>query len=59
MKKVTAKDLLNDQKKRYLHLRQKEQDNSTTEDAKANFRRAPYMGMYQGQNQCSNKQGGV
>ena len=55
MKKVTAKDLLNDQKKRFLRLKQKEQDSSTTEDAKANFRRAPYMGMYKGQNQYSSK----
>lgn len=47
MKKVTAKDLLDDQKRRFRHLRQKEQDSSTTEDAWANFRRAPYMGMYQ------------
>lgn len=49
MKKVTAKDLLNDQKKRYWRLSQKEKDNSTTEDAKACFRRAPYMGLYQKQ----------
>ncbi len=56
MKKVTAKELMNDQKKRFRYLRQKEQDNSMTEDAKANFRRVPYMGMYQKQNQCSSKQ---
>lgn len=47
MKRITAKDLLNEQKKRFLHLRQKEQDSSTTENAKACFRRAPYMGLYQ------------
>ncbi len=47
MKKVTAKDMMDDQKKRFLRLKQKEQENSTTEDAKARFRRAPYMGMCQ------------
>lgn len=46
MKKVTARDLLNEQKKRYWLLGQKERDDSTTEDAKACFRRAPYMGLY-------------
>lgn len=35
MKKVTARDLLNEQKKRYWLLGQKERDDSTTEDAKA------------------------
>ncbi|MDE5696759.1 MAG: hypothetical protein K2I96_04990 [Lachnospiraceae bacterium] len=58
MKKVTAKDLLNDQKKRFWHLRQKEEDNRTTENAKANFRRAPYMGLYRKQDQCGNDLGG-
>ncbi len=56
--KVTAKDLMNDQRKRYIRLKWKEQDNSTTEDAKANFRRVPYMGMYRRQNRCGNDPGG-
>ncbi len=47
--KVTAKDLMDDQRKRYIRLKRKEQDNSTTEDAKARFRRAPYMGLYRRQ----------
>lgn len=46
MRKVTARDLLNEQKRRFLFLSQKERYDSTTEDAKACFRRAPYMGLY-------------
>lgn len=46
---TTAKELMRDQKKRFLLLKQKERENSTTEDAKANFRRKPYMGMYRKQ----------
>lgn len=57
MKRITAKDLMNDQKKRFLQMKQKEQDNSTTEDARANFRRVPYMGMYHCHDQCRNSQG--
>lgn len=58
MIETTAKELLNDQKKRFFRAKQKEQDNSTTEDAKANFRRKPYMGMYRRQDQCGNDLGG-
>ena len=58
MKNVTAKDLMNDQKKRFLRLKQKEQENSTTEDAKTNFRRMPYMGLYRRKDQCGNSLGG-
>ncbi|MDE6052877.1 MAG: hypothetical protein K2G55_03755 [Lachnospiraceae bacterium] len=54
MIETTAKELLNDQKKRFFRLKQKEQDNSTTEDAKTNFHRKPYMGMYGKQNQYGN-----
>ena len=54
MIETTAKELLNDQKKRFFRLKQKEQDNSTTEDAKTNFPRKPYMGMYGKQNQYGN-----
>lgn len=58
MIETTAKELLNDQKKRFFRLKQKERDNSTTEDAKANFHRKPYMGMYRKQDQCGNDLGG-
>ncbi|MDE5697074.1 MAG: hypothetical protein K2I96_06655 [Lachnospiraceae bacterium] len=58
MIETTAKELLNDQKKRFYRLKQKERDNGTTEDAKANFRRKPYMGMYRRQDQCGNDLGG-
>lgn len=51
MKKLTAKDLMDEQKKRFLRLKQKEQENSATEDAKANFRRKPY---YMRQDRCGN-----
>ena len=54
MKKVTAKELMDDQRKRYIRLKQKEQVNSTTADARANFRRVPYMGMYRRQNRRGN-----
>lgn len=58
MKKVAAKDLFNDQIKRFRHMRQKEQDNSTMEGARAEFRRVPYMGLYRRQDQCDNDLGG-
>lgn len=58
MKKVTAKDLLNEQKKRFWRLSQKEKDNSAAEDAKACFRRAPYMGLYQKQGRRNDNPGG-
>ena len=51
---ATAKDLMDDQKKRFLRLKQKEQDNSTTEVARANFYRKPYMGMYGNQTRKEN-----
>lgn len=51
---TTAKELLNGQIKRFCHLKREEQSNSTTEEAKANFHREPYMGMYRKQDQCGN-----
>lgn len=46
MKKVTADDLMNEQRKRYLRMKQKEEENRTTAAAKAGFYREPYMGIY-------------
>lgn len=46
MIEITAKEMMRDQKKRFCRLKQKEEENSITEYAKANFRRKPYMGMY-------------
>lgn len=57
MIETTAKELLINQKKRFFQAKQKEQDNSITENAKANFRRKPYMGMYRRQDQCGNDLG--
>lgn len=58
MIQTTAKELMNDQKKRFLRMKQKEQESSTAEDAKARFRREPYMGMYRKQDRCGNELGG-
>lgn len=55
MKKITAGDLMDGQKRRFLRQKQKEQENSTTEDAKAAFRRKPY---YMKQDRCGNELGG-
>lgn len=53
--KVAVRELMNDQKRRFIRQKQKEQENSTTESAKANFRRKPYH-MRQGR--CGNDLGG-
>ncbi len=58
MKKVTAKDLMEEQKKRFFQMKRKEQENSTSEEAKISFRRKPYMGMYRKRDQCGNDLGG-
>ena len=55
---TTAKELLENHKKCFCRLKRKEQDNSTTDEAKENFRRKPYMGMYRKQDQCENDLGG-
>ncbi len=55
---TTAKELLENHKKCFCRLKRKEQDNSTTDEAKENFRRKPYMGMYRKQDQCGNDLGG-
>lgn len=53
--KITAKQLVDDQKRRFLCLKRKEQENSVAEDARANFRRKPY---YMSQDRCGNSLGG-
>lgn len=58
MRKVTASDPADSQKRRIAIQGQKEQENSTTEDARARFRRKPYMGMYMKQDRCGNDLGG-
>lgn len=58
MRKITAKDLMDEQKKRFFRLKQKEQEDSVTGDAKASFRRDPYMGIYKRQDRCGNDLGG-
>ncbi len=58
MRKITAYDLADSQKRRLAIQRQKGQENSTTEDARARFRRKPYMGMYMKQDRCGNDLGG-
>lgn len=55
MKKKAARELMNDQRKRFIRQKQKEQENSTTEDARAVFRRKPY---YMRQDRCGNDLGG-
>jgi len=39
-------------------MKRKEQENSTSEEAKTSFRRKPYMGMYRKRDQCGNDLGG-
>ena len=55
MKKEAVRKLMDDQRKRFARQKQKEQENSTTEDARARFRRKPYY-MYQ--DRCGNDLGG-
>ncbi len=55
MRKITASDLADSQKRRIAIQGQKEQENSTAEDARARFRRKPYY-MYQ--DRCGNDLGG-
>ncbi len=54
---TTAKELLRNQLKHFCRLKQEEQGSSTTEEAKVNFRREPYMGMYRKQGQSGNEHG--
>ncbi len=58
MKKVTAKDLMEEQRKRFFQMKRKEQENNTPEEAKTSFHRKPYMGMYRKRDQCGNDLGG-
>ena len=58
MIETTAKELLNSHRRRLCRIKRKEQENSTTEDAKENFRRKPYMGLYRKRDQCGNDPGG-
>lgn len=55
MRKIMVSFPADSQKKRLAIQRQKEQENSTTEDAWANFRKKPYY-MYQ--DRCGNDLGG-
>ena len=41
MKKVTAKDLMEEQRKRFFQMKRKEQENNTPEEAKTSFHRKP------------------
>lgn len=43
---VTAKDLMEEQQRRFIRQKQKEQDKAVTEDAKAIFHRPPYPGLF-------------
>lgn len=52
--KKTVRKLMDEQRKRFIRQKQKEQENSTTEDARAVFRRMPYH-MRQ---DCCGKEGG-
>lgn len=58
MKKVTAKDLMEEQRKRFFQMKRKEQENNTSEEEKTSFHRKPYMGMYRKCDQCGNDLGG-
>ena len=55
MRKITASDLVKEQRRRFQQQKQKEQENSVTEDAKAVFRQKPY---YMKQDRCGNELGG-
>ena len=54
VEKKTVRKLMDEQRKRFMRQKQKEQENSTTEDARAVFRRMPYH-MRQ---DCCGKEGG-
>ena len=58
MTREAAKDLMEEQRKRFLRMKRKEQENNTPEEAKTSFRRKPYMGMYRRRDQCGNDLGG-
>lgn len=55
MRKITASDLVKEQRRRFQQQKQKEQENSVTENAKAVFHRKPY---YMRQDRCGNDLGG-
>lgn len=55
MEKAAVRELMNEQKRRLIRQKQKEQENSATEDARAVFRRKPY---YMRQDCCGNDLGG-
>ncbi len=55
MKKETVKELMNSQKRRIARQVQKEQENGTTEAAKARFYKKPY---YMRWDRCGNNLGG-
>lgn len=56
--KVTAKDSMEEQHRRFIRMKRKEQENNTSEEAKTSFRRKPYMGMYRKRDQCGNERDG-
>ena len=58
MIRVTAKDLMEEQRRRFIRMKRKEQEHNTPEEAKNSFRRKPYMGMYRRRDQCGNDLGG-
>lgn len=55
MKNKAVRNLMNDQKRRFVIWKRKEQENSVTEDAKAAFRRKPY---HMRRDRCGNDLGG-
>ena len=55
---VTAKDLFEEQEKRFIKQKQKEEENTTSTEAKRAFNRPVYPGMFSNPDRCRNDLGG-
>lgn len=55
---VTAKDLFEEQEKRFIKQKQKEEENTTNTEAKRAFNRPVYQGLFTRQDRCGNELGG-
>ena len=55
---VTVKDLFEEQEKRFIKQKQKEEENTTSTEAKRVFNRPVYPGLFSSRDRCGNELGG-
>ena len=55
---VTVKDLMKEQEKRFVKQKQKEEENTTSTEAKRVFNRPVYPGLFSSRDRCGNELGG-